>query len=755
MLRKAANLVRERADKIARIMTQEQGKVLGEAKLEVLTTADIIEWYAEEGRRAYGRVVPGRVKHMRMMMVQEPVGVVAAFTPWNFPTLTPARKIGGALAGGCSLILKASEETPGSCVELVRCVIDAGLPPGVLNLVFGVPANVSEHLIPSDTVRKISFTGSIPVGKHLAGLAAKGVKRTTLELGGHSPVVVFGDADPEKTADTIAAFKYRNAGQVCIAPTRFYVQEPVYDRFLKRFTEFANGIKLGDGLEQGTTMGPMANSRRLDALESFVNDAKNRGGKIVTGGKRRGNQGYFFEPTVVTDVPDDSKVMTEEPFGPIAPIVTFKSFDEVVARANSLAIRPRRLCLHGLGADRKRHRRRAGGRHGGRQQRDDLDAGDAVRRGEGSRATATRAASRVSMPTWCENSFRRRDTRSTGSPGGAQRNPGPRYPRGKNPGLRFAPPGLQFKHKEKGNMSTVTKRVPGTEHWTKNASGQKIFMAEKRSVTQPPKGTILLVHGSSMGSQGFDLDIPGDPDASLLDWFACRGFDIWRMDFIGYGRSDKPPDHLANIAQAVPDLLAATDYIMKNRNSGPLMLLGFSSGALRAARFAQEHPDRVKRLALDAMVWTGKGSPTLKKRAEKLAEWESSVTRPIDPAFLLSTMTRDHSETAMESRKKPYIDAILAIETTVPNGTYIDMCKNLPVCDPKQIKVPTAILRGQHDGIASDEDLLEFFKLLPHPDKEFVMMPGIAHAAATSKNYARFYDAAHAFFSRPEAVFKG
>jgi succinate-semialdehyde dehydrogenase/glutarate-semialdehyde dehydrogenase len=337
VLRKAANLVRERVDKIARIMTQEQGKVLGEARLEALVTADIIEWYAEEGRRSYGRIVQGRQKTVRQMVLQEPVGVVAAFTPWNFPTLTPARKIGGALAAGCSLILKASEETPGSCVELVRCVTEAGVPPGVLNLVFGVPAKVSEHLIPSDIVRKVSFTGSIPVGKHLAALAAKGVKRTTLELGGHSPVVVFGDADPEKTADTIAAFKYRNAGQVCISPTRFYVQEPVYDRFLKRFTDFANGIKLGDGLEDGVTMGPMANARRLDALESFVNDAKNRGGKIVTGGKRRGNQGYYFEPTVVTDIPDDSKVMTEEPFGPIAPIVTFKTFDEVVARANSLS----------------------------------------------------------------------------------------------------------------------------------------------------------------------------------------------------------------------------------------------------------------------------------------------------------------------------------------------------------------------------------------------------------------------------------
>ena len=335
ILRKAANLVRERADAIGRILTQEQGKVFAEAKGEVIVTADIIEWLAEEGRRSYGRIVPGR-KGMRQLVVQEPVGVVTAFTPWNFPTLTPARKIGAALAAGCSIILKASEETPGAAVELVRCFADAGTPQGVVNLVFGVPSEVSEHLIASDTVRKISFTGSIPVGKHLAGLAAKGMKRATMELGGHSPVVVFGDADPEKTADTIAAFKYRNAGQVCISPTRFYVQEPVYDRFLARFTEYAKAIKLGDGLEKESTMGPLANARRLDAMESFVQDAQSRGGKVVTGGKRHGNQGFFYEPTVITGVPDDSKIMTEEPFGPLAPIVTFKSFDEVVERANSL-----------------------------------------------------------------------------------------------------------------------------------------------------------------------------------------------------------------------------------------------------------------------------------------------------------------------------------------------------------------------------------------------------------------------------------
>ena len=336
IMRKAADLLRERYDHVSKVQTQEQGKVYVESRAEVLTSAEIIEWYAEEGRRTYGRVVPGRQKGVRQIVLQEPVGVVAAFTPWNFPTLTPVRKIGGALAAGCSIIIKASEETPGTCIELAKCFADAGLPAGVLNLVFGVPANVSEHLIPAKAVKKISFTGSIPVGKHLAGLAARGMKRATMELGGHSPVVVFEDADPEKAADTIAAFKYRNAGQVCISPTRFYVQEKSYNKFLARFTEYAKGLKMGDGLEKGITLGPLANPRRLDAMETFVNDAKARGGKVVTGGSRQGNQGFFFQPTVITDVPDDSKIMTEEPFGPVAPIVTFKTFDEVVERANSL-----------------------------------------------------------------------------------------------------------------------------------------------------------------------------------------------------------------------------------------------------------------------------------------------------------------------------------------------------------------------------------------------------------------------------------
>ncbi|HWI26540.1 MAG TPA: NAD-dependent succinate-semialdehyde dehydrogenase [Stellaceae bacterium] len=336
IMRKAADLMRERLEPIARILSMEQGKVLAEARGEVAVSADIIEWYAEEGKRSYGRIIPGRVQGVRQMMVQESVGPCAAFTPWNFPGVTPARKIGGALAAGCSLIIKASEETPGTCVEMVRAFHEAGLPKGVLNLVFGVPARISEHIIASDIIRKVSFTGSVPVGKHLTKLAAEGMKRTTMELGGHSPVIVFGDADPEKSAEIAAAGKYRNAGQVCISPTRFYVQQDNYDRFVKRFVEYAKAIKLGDGLADGTTMGPLANPRRLDAMEGFVADAKKRGAEIRSGGGRHGNQGFFFGPTVVTDIPDDSRLMTEEPFGPMAPITPFKSFDEVVARANAL-----------------------------------------------------------------------------------------------------------------------------------------------------------------------------------------------------------------------------------------------------------------------------------------------------------------------------------------------------------------------------------------------------------------------------------
>jgi succinate-semialdehyde dehydrogenase/glutarate-semialdehyde dehydrogenase len=336
VMRKAADLMRERAPVIGKILTQEQGKTLAEAAGEVLAAADVIEWMGEEGKRAYGRIIPSRLAGTRQMVMQEPVGICAAFTPWNFPAITPARKIAGALGAGCSLILKASEETPGTAIEMARAFADAGLPAGVLNLVFGIPGEISEHLIAKPEIRKISFTGSIPVGKHLAKLAADTMKRVTMELGGHSPVIVFDDVDPEKTADAAAAGKYRNAGQVCISPTRFYVQENSYGKFAARFTEKAKGLKLGDGLDKDTRMGPLANARRLDAMANIVADCQSRGAKLATGGKRHGNQGYFFEPTVVTDLPDDSKLMTQEPFGPVAPIIPFKTFDEVVARANSL-----------------------------------------------------------------------------------------------------------------------------------------------------------------------------------------------------------------------------------------------------------------------------------------------------------------------------------------------------------------------------------------------------------------------------------
>ncbi len=336
ILEKAADLVRERADSIAATLTMEEGKILGEAKLEVMVSADILEWYAEEGRRTYGRIIPGRVPGSRQLVVKEPVGPVAAFTPWNFPAVTPMRKMAGALAAGCSCIIKASEETPGTCVALVRCFADAGLPPGVLNLVFGVPARVSEHLIPSPIIKKISFTGSIAVGKHLTRMAADGMKRVTMELGGHAPVIVFDDVDPAKVVPVVVAGKYRNAGQVCVSPTRFYVHDSIYSKFVEGFTEAAKALKLGNGLEQGVGMGPLANPRRLSAMEEFVADAKDHGARITAGGERIGNQGFFYAPTVLADVPEEARIMNDEPFGPLAPITRFTSFDEVVERANRL-----------------------------------------------------------------------------------------------------------------------------------------------------------------------------------------------------------------------------------------------------------------------------------------------------------------------------------------------------------------------------------------------------------------------------------
>jgi succinate-semialdehyde dehydrogenase/glutarate-semialdehyde dehydrogenase len=336
LMRKAADLLRSRADEIARLMTLEQGKPVGEAKMETLAGADIIDWFAEEARRAYGRVIPARAEGVYQLVVKEPVGPVAAFTPWNFPINQVVRKLSAAVATGCSIIVKAPEETPASPAELVRCFIDAGLPAGVVGLVYGVPAEISEYLIPHPTIRKVTFTGSTPVGKQLAALAGAHMKRVTMELGGHAPAIVFADADLDLAAKTLAAAKYRNAGQVCVSPTRFLVQESQYESFVEKFVAAAKAVKVGDGLEAGTQMGPLAHERRIPWVEGLVADARQRGAEVHTGGERIGNKGYFYEPTVLTGVGRDARMMNEEPFGPVAMISSFKEFDEVVEEANRL-----------------------------------------------------------------------------------------------------------------------------------------------------------------------------------------------------------------------------------------------------------------------------------------------------------------------------------------------------------------------------------------------------------------------------------
>lgn len=336
VMRKAADLLRARADAIAPLMTLEQGKPLAEAKGEVLAGADVIDWFAEEGRRAYGRVIPARAEGIYQLVIKEPVGPVAAFTPWNFPINQVVRKLSCALATGCSIIVKAPEETPASPAELIRCFVDAGVPAGVVNLVYGVPAEISEYLIPHPVIRKMSFTGSTAIGKQLAALAGLYMKRATMELGGHAPAIVFDDADVEAASRLLAGAKYRNAGQVCVSPTRMLVQERVYDQFVDSFVRHAKAVKVGDGMEAGTVMGPMANPRRITAMEAFIGDAAQRGATVRTGGNRIGNKGNFFEPTVLTDVPADARVLHEEPFGPLAIITPFGSFDDVVTEANRL-----------------------------------------------------------------------------------------------------------------------------------------------------------------------------------------------------------------------------------------------------------------------------------------------------------------------------------------------------------------------------------------------------------------------------------
>jgi succinate-semialdehyde dehydrogenase/glutarate-semialdehyde dehydrogenase len=336
IMRLAAENLRRRLDDIATIMTMEQGKPLFESRAEVTAAAATIEWFAEEGRRAYGRIIPARQPNVTQMVVKQPVGPVAAFTPWNFPINQAVRKIAAGLAAGCPLIVKGPEDTPASCCALVEAFAEAGLPPGVLNLVFGVPDEISRYLIPHPVIRKISFTGSTAVGKRLAALAGAHMKRTTMELGGHAPVIVMDDADIDLAVAVGAAAKFRNAGQVCIAATRFLVHDSVYDAFCGRFVRATAEIKVGNGLDAQTRMGPLVSSRRLEAVEQLIADAVERGASIATGGNRIGNEGNFLAPTVLEDVPREAAMMNVEPFGPVAVLSRFSRYEEAIAEANRL-----------------------------------------------------------------------------------------------------------------------------------------------------------------------------------------------------------------------------------------------------------------------------------------------------------------------------------------------------------------------------------------------------------------------------------
>jgi len=335
ILHRAADLIRARAGAIGTTMTLEQGKPLAEARGEVVRVAKLLDWDAEEARREYGRIIP-MDPDTELTVTHEPIGPVAAFTPWNFPAGSPMRKIAAALSAGCSIVIKASEEAPGTACALVRCFEEAGVPAGVLNLVFGVPAEVSERLIASPITRLVAFTGSIPVGKQLAGLAAQVMKPTLMELGGHAPVIVCEDADPEQAAVRTAASKFVNAGQVCTSPSRIIVHERLHDRFVDALVRAAESVKVGDGLEEGVRMGPLANDRRLAAVKAFVSDAVSRGASAACGGEALDREGWFYAPTVLTNVPLDARVMHEEPFGPIAPVVSFTELSDALDLANSL-----------------------------------------------------------------------------------------------------------------------------------------------------------------------------------------------------------------------------------------------------------------------------------------------------------------------------------------------------------------------------------------------------------------------------------
>jgi len=334
VLRKTAQLLRERSEDIAVLMTMEQGKPIAESRSEVMGSAQLFEWCAEEARRMYGRTLV-RPSGMRSMVLQQPIGPVALFTPWNFPLYLMAKKVAAALAVGCSVIAKPAEETPGCTTALMRCLADAGLPVGVAQLVFGDPAMISSTLIASPVIRKISFTGSTAVGKHLMRLCADNVTQSTMELGGHAPVLIFADCDLEKTLDLVVPQKFRNAGQVCVSPTRFLVEAPIHDAFVRGFAERTAGVTIGNGLDATSKMGPLANARRPDAVATLVDDAVAKGAALITGGGRENGPGNFFRPTLLAGVPDSADIMRVEPFGPVAATRSFETFDEAIHIANS------------------------------------------------------------------------------------------------------------------------------------------------------------------------------------------------------------------------------------------------------------------------------------------------------------------------------------------------------------------------------------------------------------------------------------
>jgi succinate-semialdehyde dehydrogenase / glutarate-semialdehyde dehydrogenase len=336
ILKNTADRLRADIDSIAATITQEQGKPLVEAKAEITRSAEFFEWGGEQARRTAGRILQGRDEGNRIEIESHPIGVVAAFTPWNFPMALAAKKFSGALGAGCSIICKPSEETPGSVLAIAKALLDAGVPPAAIAVVFGIPEEVSGYLIAAPAVSKITFTGSIPVGKLLAAAAGKVMKPVTMELGGHAPTIVCSDVDPEKVADQLAKAKFANSGQICLSPTRFFIEESVRERFTARMVEHAKSWRVGDGMNPQTQMGPLASERRVQAVAHLVEDARTRGATIAAGGQRIGDRGFFYAPTILTNLPYDAEILHAEPFGPVAPILPFTDEDAMVAQANSL-----------------------------------------------------------------------------------------------------------------------------------------------------------------------------------------------------------------------------------------------------------------------------------------------------------------------------------------------------------------------------------------------------------------------------------